>query len=69
MARRQRTDAELRAIAKAGAQIRAESWEEAEYFVDHSFVGAAMVLREHWLDVCRAARDALPGPLRRRLTR
>jgi len=57
-------DAEFRAIAKAGRDIGAESWDEARHFVEHTFVGACYLLHERAADVGRAFRDALPGPLR-----
>jgi hypothetical protein len=62
------SEAKLRAIAKAGRDIKAESWDEAAHFVDHTFVGKAMVLHEATVDLGRAVRDALPGPLRRLFT-
>ena len=63
-------DAKLRAIAKAGRDLsiaddRVVSWDEAQHYVEHTFIGAAMVLHETWIDLARAVRDALPGPLRR----
>jgi pyrroline-5-carboxylate reductase len=58
-------DAEFRAIAKAGRDIGAESFEEARRFVAHTMVGASYLLHERAVDLGRAIRDALPGPLRR----
>jgi hypothetical protein len=59
------SDAKLRTIAKAGRDIDAKSWDEARHFVEHTFVGQAMLLHELTVDLGRAIRDALPGPLRR----
>ena len=58
-------DAKYRAIAKAGRDINAESWDEARHYVEHTFLGAQYELHERWVDVGRAVRDALPAPLRR----
>jgi hypothetical protein len=61
-------DAEFRAIAKAGRDHGCESFEEARYLVEHTFIGAGYLLHERWVDLGRAIRDALPGPLRRLLS-
>jgi hypothetical protein len=61
-------DAKFRAIAKYGRDHHCESWEEAHYAVEHSFLGMQYELHERWIDLGRAIRDALPGPLRRLLT-
>ena len=63
-------DAKLRAIAKAGRDLsiaddRAVSWDEAQRYVERTFIGAQYALHERWVDLGRAVRDALPGPLRR----
>jgi hypothetical protein len=58
-------EAEFRAIAKAGRDIEAESWDEAHHFVEHTLIGACYLLHERAVDVGRAIRGALPGWLRR----
>jgi hypothetical protein len=61
-------EAEFRAIAKAGRDIGAESWDEARHFVEHTFIGACYLLHERAVDVGHAIRNALPTWLRRRFS-
>lgn len=61
-------DAKLRAIARYGRDYDCGSWDEARWAVEHSFLGAQYELGERVVDLGRAVRDALPGPLRRLLS-
>jgi hypothetical protein len=60
-----RTEAEMRAIGKAGLDYHMESWDEASWFIDHTLIGRGYVLRECWADVVKELRAALPTRLRR----
>ena len=57
-------DAELRAIAKAGRDINATSWDEARRYVQHTFIGQQYLLHERWVDLGQAILAALPRPIR-----
>jgi hypothetical protein len=65
-------DAEFRAIAKMGRDLSLErgqevSWNEARDMVEHTFIGACMLLHERAIDLGRAVRRSLPAPVRRLL--